>query len=52
MERKIPFEIEAPMDPFYFERNLMQLQKAGEQIANGKVVTKTLEELERLADES
>lgn len=30
----------------------MQLQKAGEQIANGKVVTKTLEELERLADES
>lgn len=50
-ERKIPFEIEAPADPFYSESNLRQLQKAGMQIAQGNVVTKTLSELEAMADE-
>ena len=51
-ERRIPFEIEAPIDdPFYSESNLRQLQKAGMQIAQGKVVTKTFAELEAMADE-
>lgn len=50
-ERKIPFEIEAPADPFYSESNLLQLQKAGRQIVQGKVVAKTMDELEILANE-
>ena len=50
-ERKIPFEIEALADPFYSESNLTQLQKAGRQIAQGKVIEKTMDELEIMEDE-
>ncbi len=48
-DRKIPFEIEAPPDPFFSESNLRQLRKSVEQVKNGQVVVKTMEELEAMA---
>lgn len=48
-DRKIPFEISAPADPFYSDANLSQLKKAQEQVAGGRIVVKSLEELEALA---
>ncbi len=50
-DRKIPFTIEAPIDPFYSAANLAQLQKADLQVKQGKVVTRSLEELEAMANE-
>lgn len=48
-ERKIPFEVAAPPDPFFSESNLRQLRRAEEQVKNGQVVVKTMEELEAMA---
>ena len=45
-DRKIPFEITAPVEPFYSEKNLAQIQKADQQVKRGRVVVKTMEELE------
>jgi len=42
-EKRIPFEVS--VDPFYSEQNRLALQKSMEQLSNGQVVTKTLEEL-------
>lgn len=42
-EKRIPFEVS--VDPFYSEQNRLALQKSMEQLSNGEVVTKTLEEL-------
>ena len=50
-DRKIPFDITAPTDPFYTKTNLKQIEKAAEQVKCGKIVTKTMEELEALAGE-
>jgi len=51
-ERRIPFEISAPKkDPFYSETNMRQIEKSMEQIRQGKVVVKTMEELEAMANE-
>ena len=50
-DRKIPFEITAPADPFYSEQNMRQIRKAGNQIREGKAVTKTIEDLEAMEDE-
>lgn len=47
-ERKIPFEIAAPLDNFYSESNMRQLQKSLQQINDGKVVVKTMAELEAM----
>lgn len=49
-ERRIPFEINVPVDPFYSDGNMQALQASERQYREGKVVTKTLEELEALAD--
>lgn len=49
-ERRIPFEISAPRDPFYSPGNMRALEESEEQFRQGKVVTKSLEELEALAD--
>ena len=49
MEQKIPFTISA--DPFYSESNQRYLAESIKQLEAGKTVTKTLEELERMADE-
>lgn len=50
-ERKIPFEIAAPLDPFYSESNMRQLRQSGEQVKNGQVVVKTMAELEAMAND-
>ena len=50
-ERRIPFSIEAPVDPFYSDANLAQIAKADHQIKDGKVVVKTIKELEAMAGE-
>lgn len=50
-ERRIPFEITAPAEPFYSAENMEQLQKADEQVREGRIVVKTMAELENMADE-
>ncbi len=50
-DRTIPFEITAPIDPFYSESNMRQLDKAERQIEEGRVIVKSMEELEAMADE-
>ena len=47
-DRKIPFDITAPQDVFYSESNMAQILKADEQVREGKIVTKTMEELEAM----
>lgn len=47
-ERRIPFDIAAPIDPFYSEMNMKQIRKADNQVRNGKVIIKTMEELEAM----
>ena len=50
-DRRIPFDITAPIDPFYSKTNMSQIDKAVGQVGSGKVVTKTMDELEALAGE-
>jgi len=50
-ERKIPFEISAPLDPFYSEQNMKRLMESDRQVKEGKVVVKTMEELEAMENE-
>ena len=47
-DRRIPFEITAPADVFYSEANMKQLKKAEQQVKSGKVIVKTMEELEAM----
>lgn len=47
-DRCIPFEIAAPVEPFYSESNLEQLKKANRQVKNGQIIVKTMEELEAM----
>lgn len=48
-EKRIPFEVS--MDPFYSESNLAALDHSIQQLKKGKVVIKTMEELEAMANE-
>ena len=48
-EHRIPFEVSA--NPFYSESNLKALAESLEQLNSGKVVIKTMDELEEMADE-
>ena len=48
-ERRIPFEVSA--DPFYSENNKQVLNESIHQIEQGRVVVKTMEDLEALANE-
>ena len=50
-DRRIPFEVAAPLDPFYLDSNMEQLRKADQQVRNGQVVVKTMEELEAMERE-
>ena len=50
-ERSIPFEINAPRDPFYSKENMDRIEEAKEQIQNGQVVVKTFAQLEDMANE-
>jgi DNA-damage-inducible protein J len=48
-EKRIPFEVS--VDPFYSETNLTAIKESISQLSNGKVVTKSLEELEEMENE-
>ena len=48
-ERRIPFEVS--IDPFYSEKNMLAIDEAAQQIEQGKVVVKTIEELEAMENE-
>jgi len=45
-EQRIPFDVS--IDPFYSERNLAVIDEAAKQIEQGKVIRKTMEELEAM----
>ena len=47
-EKRLPFEVS--LDPFYSDANRAALAKSIEQMRQGKTVTKTLEELDEMAD--
>ncbi|MCM1143937.1 MAG: type II toxin-antitoxin system RelB/DinJ family antitoxin [Blautia sp.] len=47
-DRRIPFDITAPLDSFYSDSNMEYLRKADQQVKNGQVVVKTIEELEAM----
>jgi DNA-damage-inducible protein J len=48
-EHRIPFEVS--VDPFYSQSNMAALNESLDQMRQGKTVTKTLEELDAMADE-
>lgn len=48
-ERRLPFEVVAS-DPFYSESNMKHLQRSIQQLGDGRVITKTMEELEEMAN--
>ena len=48
-EKRIPFEVS--IDPFYSESNMKALNKSIKELKAGKVVTKTLKELEEMENE-
>lgn len=48
-EKRLPFEVS--IDPFYCDSNMAALQHSIEQMKQGKVVIKTMEELEAMEDE-
>nr|DAK99089.1 MAG TPA: RelB antitoxin [Caudoviricetes sp.] len=48
-EKRLPFEVS--MDPFYSASNQAALNASIAQMQSGKTVTKSMEELERMADE-
>ena len=50
-DRRIPFEVTAPLDPFYSYSNMEQLKTAMGQVTSGQVVVKTMEELEAMERE-
>ena len=47
-DRRIPFEVAAPLEPFYSDSNMEQLKKADQQVKNGQVIVKTMKELETM----
>ncbi|MDE5754599.1 MAG: type II toxin-antitoxin system RelB/DinJ family antitoxin [Oscillospiraceae bacterium] len=48
-EKRLPFEVS--LDPFYSISNMNALNESIGQMQQGRTVTKTMEELEALADE-
>ncbi len=48
-EKRIPFDVS--IDPFYSENNMKALEKSMQQLKDGKVVIKTMEELEAMENE-
>jgi DNA-damage-inducible protein J len=50
-QRGIPFAITAEPDPFYNPTNMKWLEQSIEQGKQGRYIIKTMEELERMADE-
>ncbi len=50
-ERRIPFIISARAESFYSESNMNRLHHSFQQAKEGKVISKTLEELEAMEGE-
>ena len=48
-EKRIPFDVS--MDPFFSQSNMTALSESLDQMRRGKTVTRTLDELDALADE-
>lgn len=48
-EKRIPFDVS--IDPFYSESNMKALSKSIRELEEGKVVVKTMEELEAMENE-
>lgn len=48
-EKRIPFDVS--IDPFYSESNMKAINESIKQLKNGKVVVKTMEELEAMENE-
>lgn len=48
-EKRVPFEVS--MDPFYSASNMAAIEHSLEQLKQGKVVVKTMEELEAMENE-
>ncbi len=48
-EKRIPFEVS--IDPFYSEANITAINESIKQLKEGKVITKTIDELEAMADD-
>lgn len=48
-EKRIPFEVS--IDPFYLESNIKAIEESIKQLKEGKVVVKTMEELETMENE-
>lgn len=48
-EKRIPFDVS--IDPFYSESNIKALAKSIQELEEGKVVVKSMEELESMTDE-
>ena len=49
-DRRIPFDVSAPRDPFFSESNMKALEESEQQYRNGQVVVKTMEEVEAMAN--
>ena len=48
-EKRIPFDVS--IDPFYSESNMKAISESIKQLEEGKVIVKTMEELEAMEDE-
>ena len=48
-EKRIPFDVS--IDPFYLESNMKAIEESIKQLREGKVVVKTMEELEAMENE-
>ena len=48
-EKRIPFDVS--VDPFYSESNIKAIKESIQQLKEGKVVAKTIEELEEMENE-
>ncbi|MCQ2593712.1 MAG: type II toxin-antitoxin system RelB/DinJ family antitoxin [Treponemataceae bacterium] len=48
-EKRIPFDVS--VDSFYSDANMKAIDKSLQQLKEGKIVVKTIEELEQMADE-
>ena len=48
-EKRIPFDVS--IDPFYSERNMKAIEESIKQLEEGKVIRKTVEELEAMENE-
>jgi DNA-damage-inducible protein J len=47
-ERRIPFEVRAEHDAFYSKENLAALKRSADEARNGKVIEKSLADLEAM----